>query len=235
MAAIDKTYVNYEQLVEAVKWAISVGEVTLENGYRFRPVDFIYDYNDETGLLSVDVTDGFDDYVLWNTPQWFDRWLVKNCPLDFVQTRLYEQYGADGMQELRDYVYHPVEKHKIKKIKCIRHPQWHTCKWHMANGRRRNPVRSHGKYSTQLPYYVDIYKTDNMCDSYAYDEQTNKWYKKHSLMPANDEYIWQHHHRNIPTTRSIVRAIRRWNIPAGYTVRVTQTKYNGLDFEFIVS
>ena len=45
MAAIDKTYVTKEQLLEAIEWAKGVGEVTLENGYKFYPINFIYKYD----------------------------------------------------------------------------------------------------------------------------------------------------------------------------------------------
>ena len=46
MAAIDKTYVNKEQLLEAIEWAKEVDKATLENGSMFYPLDFIYGYND---------------------------------------------------------------------------------------------------------------------------------------------------------------------------------------------
>jgi hypothetical protein len=46
MAGIDKTYVNYEQLLETVAWAKNIGEVTLENGHKFFPLNWIKGYND---------------------------------------------------------------------------------------------------------------------------------------------------------------------------------------------
>ena len=46
MAGIDKTYVNKEQLKIAVDWAKKVGTVTLENGHKFKPLDWIAGYND---------------------------------------------------------------------------------------------------------------------------------------------------------------------------------------------
>ena len=42
MAGIDKTYVTAIQLKEAIEWCKSIGECTLENGYKFKPIDFIY-------------------------------------------------------------------------------------------------------------------------------------------------------------------------------------------------
>ena len=46
MAGIDKTYVNKEQLKEAVEWAKNIGVVTLENGHKFKPLNWIESYND---------------------------------------------------------------------------------------------------------------------------------------------------------------------------------------------
>ena len=231
MAGIDKTYVNYEQLVAAVKWAISVGEVVMENGHRFRPTDFIYPYNDETGLLLVDIDNGDnEEFVLWNTPYWFDRWLVVNCPLDFVQQRLHEQYDENTLQEMANYTYN--ERTYVPRVTCVSHPSFHDSKWLMSNGRRKNPFHFKNKKSKHITYYIDIVKTDDVCDCLEYDAQTDTWVHSNELLPAGDEYIWCMHHKNIPTVKSIVRAIKKWHIPAGYTVRVAQNKYNGLDFEF---
>ena len=41
MASIDKTYVNKTELLEAINWCKNIGEVTLENGYKFYPLNFI--------------------------------------------------------------------------------------------------------------------------------------------------------------------------------------------------
>ena len=38
MAAIDKTYVTKQELLEAIDWAKKVGQVEMENGYIFRPL-----------------------------------------------------------------------------------------------------------------------------------------------------------------------------------------------------
>lgn len=39
MAGIDKTYVNKEQLLEAIEWAKGVGKATLEDGSTFYPIN----------------------------------------------------------------------------------------------------------------------------------------------------------------------------------------------------
>ena len=90
MAGIDKTLVNKDELLLAIEWCKSVGTVTAENGQTFQPLAYIYVYND------LDNPHYFDEerkeYILWNTPIWFDRWLWNNCPLEFVRERLKSQY-----------------------------------------------------------------------------------------------------------------------------------------------
>ena len=107
MAAIDKTYVNKEQLLEAISWSKEIGEVTLENGYKFRPLDFISVHDNMENLIDT------NEYVLWNTPMWFDRWLWLNCPLPFVQTRLQEQYDSYTLEVFESWTYEePVNRKK---------------------------------------------------------------------------------------------------------------------------
>ena len=101
MACIDKTYVFKEELREVVNWCLSVGEQTLEDGTVFDPF----------WMISVELDENYnpvndqEEYILWNTPQWFDRWLWLNCPLDFVKERLKYQYDEDALKEFENYVY----------------------------------------------------------------------------------------------------------------------------------
>ena len=99
MAAIDKTYVNKEQLLEAIEWAKGVDKATLENGSTFYPLDFIYGYNDLDDPTFWEKER--EVYVLWNTPIWYDRWLWLNCPLSFVRERLQEQYDEEEARKLQ--------------------------------------------------------------------------------------------------------------------------------------
>lgn len=112
MAAIDKTYVNKKQYLQVREWWIktrkkqkreigheiwlypfSVLEIydTAENGYKLL----------ETLPLSSNkdiewFSDDDNDYrALWNTSTKVDVWLSLNCPFDFIQDTLKEQYGED--------------------------------------------------------------------------------------------------------------------------------------------
>ena len=73
MAAIDKTYVTKQELFDAIDWAKKVGQVEMENGHMFRPLNFIWDMmkwmtlviligrtmNMYFGILQFGLIDGF--------------------------------------------------------------------------------------------------------------------------------------------------------------------------------
>ena len=93
MAGIDKIYGTQEQYLELEKWLLEnqkpiksfVGWCS-EQGDQYEdvlPTDCLYDkegYDKEHRPIS-------------NFGSAIDEWLKENCPLDFVQKRLKEQYG----------------------------------------------------------------------------------------------------------------------------------------------
>lgn len=238
MAGIDKTYVNRVELKEAVDWANKVGVVTLENGYTFRPIDWIRGYND---IDEPDFWTREEDefYILWNTPHWFDRWLWLNCPLPFVRDRLKEQYGDDedsGLKDFENWKYEDPKqrpdfgKQKYTFLEC---PKWHGVKWLMNNGRRKNPYPNKCK---QLTYEILIESPDRKwTESLDYDEQTDAWYKTMGMLPCGrDGFIWQYYHKRIPTKKSIIRQLRKWYIPSGYIVNIKNLRYKRINFKILV-
>lgn len=81
MAAIDKTYLKYSDYVILKDWCERT-ELTYHDGSKGSPKDYLFLYNEPYE----------GEAPVWNTPEAFDRWLYKNCPLPFIQARLKEQY-----------------------------------------------------------------------------------------------------------------------------------------------
>jgi hypothetical protein len=102
MSYADKTYVNKEQYIQAREfWIQTRKQQKKELGYEqwlypFQSFEDIHDTDDITDELlatNIDIDEFGDvEYTLWNTGTLFDMWLMKNCPLDFIQERLKEQY-----------------------------------------------------------------------------------------------------------------------------------------------
>lgn len=232
MAGIDKTYVNAKELKEAIAWAKEAGTVTIENGYKFKPLDFIYGYND---LDDPDFDWNQDCYILWNTPIWYDRWLWANCPLSFVKERLQEQYGDKGLKKFENYVYHnPKDNPDFGKqhYTFIKTPKGRDIKWWMGHGRIDSPWPDK---CIQLTYNIEIEAPDNnWLNNLEHNSQTDTWEEYRGMQPTTGDYIWQEYHKRIPNKKSIVRALRRWYIPKGYIVRLYNLRYENMDFEILV-
>lgn len=237
MAAIDKTYVTKQELLEAIDWAKKVGQVKMENGYIFRPLNFIYAYNDLEDPHYFD--EEYNEYVLWNTPIWFDRWLWNNCPLKFVKERLICQYSEEDRKKFENYVYHNLKSNLdfgSQHYTFLQEPKWKGHKWFMRHGRKDNPWPD--KKETQT-YFIDIKTPQNdnydwWNDEIVYDAQLNDWVLRKDMLPYGGQYVWQYYHNNPPTKKAIIRELRRWYIPKGYIVRVYQLAYKGMDFEILV-
>ena len=224
MASIDKTYVNKEQLIEAINWCKNIGEVTLEDGTCFKPLSFIY--HDDVDALN----DEYDSFILWNTPKWFDRWLWKNCPLTFVRERLQEQYDSEYLTFFENWKYVKTEPRKAKYT-FLEIPYGRGWKWDINNLRRKNPYPHNCKQAT---YHCEV-KVPNENFERGFNSQTEQWYKLFDMLPCNSsDYIWQKYHKNPPTKKSIIRQLNKWNLPKGTIVKFKNIRYKGLDFIILV-
>ena len=115
MAGIDKTYVTcWEDYVKVKDWVESVGVVRDDFGNVFSPIDWLPEYED------ADFT-GRRELMLWNTSTYFDVWLIRYCPIDFIQGRLRQQYGEDYEKiRVRNSVYdHYVRPAASKHFKIL--------------------------------------------------------------------------------------------------------------------
>ena len=82
MAGIDKTWVTGEQYKLVRRWAYEYGEFIIPYiNYKEKVSNYINEYDEIP-----------EKAMLWNTPGYFDVFLRHNCPFDFIQKRLKEQY-----------------------------------------------------------------------------------------------------------------------------------------------
>jgi hypothetical protein len=227
MAGIDKTYVNKEELLEAIEWAKKVDKATLEDGSTFYPINFICGYNDIDDPAFWE--EERKEYILWNTPIWYDRWLWLNCPLSFVQERLQEQYDSYTLETFESWTYEKPTNRK-KKYTFLEVPTGYGYKWFMNNARYncRWP-----RNSKQLTYYIEVKCPDEEFER-GYNEEVGQWYPDFDFLPYRCEFIWQKHHKRIPSKKAIIRQLNKWNLPKGTIVTVGTMRYNGLNFKVLV-
>lgn len=234
MAAIDKTYVTKEELIEAIQWANNVGVVTLENGHQFKPLNWIRGYNtfdlNVEGFSIEDREPGLS-YILWNTPTWMDRWLWVNCPLPFVKERLEEVYDETMLREFETWTYIKPEFRKNQRFTFLKTPSGPYWKWFMSNARRNNPWPGNCKQAT---YYCEV-RVPGYEFEHEYDPQVDQWYPMFGLLPTDTAhtYVWQRYHKRIPSKKAIIRQLRKWNLPKGTIVKL-YSRYDGLTFKVLV-
>ena len=217
MAAIDKTYVNKEQLKGAVEWAKNIGVVTLENGHKFKPLDWIESYND---IYNPEFwNEDYKEYILWNTPYWLDRWLWCNCELPFVRDRLMDVYSDDTLDMYKNWKYTPTPKEKRKYV-FVKEPVF------------KKGWKCFAKHKYAM-WRFDIMLPNARWEA-DYDEQTNSWHAPFGMLPADDDYHWHDYHKNLPKKKTILRLLRKWNLPKGTKVILNCFRYDGLDFEIVV-
>lgn len=236
MACIDKTYVDADQLKEAIAWVKKVSPIQLENGLHYDILYYVKSYND---IDDPDFDWNRDQYILWNTPIWFDRWLWVNCPLDFIRRRLQVQYDDATLDEFKSYVYHnPKDNLKFgcQHYTFLDSPikRGHGYKNYMRIGGvgHKNPYLNGLKQSI---YYmrIDAPKNSDMPDL-KYNAASDTWEEAHGMMPASDDYVWQYYKKRIPNEKSIIRELRRWYIPSGYIVSLKNFTWRGMDFKILV-
>lgn len=220
MAGIDKTYVTKKQFVEVMHWCKAQGLVTLENGYQFYPTEMCFGYN---GSLDDIINSNDDQFILWNTSCWFDRWLWKNCPLDFIREQLKMQYDTNSLKDFDEWDYRPPIKKK-SKFRFLNVPKWRGWK----------------TIDTAYEMFIVKYDCEDSINNLGYDRQTNAWYPIFGMLPTDGDdesytgkYIWNLHHKNIPNKKTIIRQIKQWNIPSGYLIRLENVRYD-INFEILV-
>lgn len=136
---------------------------------------------------------------LWNTPTYFDVWLIRNCPLDFIQDRLQEQYGD----------YEAIKNH----TSCF--------DTYTRNGSPKFSV----KY---LPRHIKNFRDDRLWwwvqvenNAYLdYNEDDKTWYSYEECKPYHSNtYSF---YGNLGK-RKLARLMKRWNLPKGTVLKFGAT------------
>lgn len=132
---------------------------------------------------------------VWNTPESFDRWLYYNCPLSFIQQRLKEQYNKPEEYFNEDLPNPELGTHYVQLTK----PKYN---WRYKKN-----------------WWIDIvgYTPDGYYWHYGWD--TNKWYPDYKLMPS-EMRCSSAHIKNL-TKRKLSRLIKKWKLPVGTIIEIS--------------
>ena len=147
--------------------------------------------------------ENYFDVVLWNTPVYVDIWLIRNCPFDFIQDRLKEQYGGGWSKEA--FTNHN-DNDMYEQIKN------HTSIYdtYQRNGLGKNTkVRFRGyKYvprDKKCWWWVQAKGID-----WWYNDDDKMWYSDEEAMPISSNTA---HFYGALTKKNIVNIVKKWNLP----------------------
>lgn len=216
MAAIDKTYTSswkdYRSLVE---WCKDKSFV-LKNGDVVRPSNYINKRQEED-------FDGECELSVWNTPIYLDIWLIRNCPLGFIQDRLKEQYGGGWSKTA--FTEHNDDD-MYNKILTYSSPY--------------DTFKRNGSHKFSVKYVLDNkFKDDDLvwwigipgC-WWWYNDKHDMWYHNDEALPISSNYA---HLRGNISKRRLARMIKRWNLPKGTQIRFSGDYKRYIQKQFVVT
>ena len=188
MAGIDKTYIdNYEDYKRYYDWCLS-NNLEFYRKYRVNLTDFFYDL----------VESNFKEKQLipiCNTPQYMDVYLIRNCPIEFVQNRLKEQYKSD-YESIRNHtsIFDTFKLSRVKKEDSKIKVTWES------SLKNKKPI---GR-----KYWVVMIEDSE--DNYlTYNEDLDKWFDYRELMPFDSNSAL------VSSFKSLIRKIKNWELPEG--------------------
>lgn len=182
------------------KWYLDEGLMTQEEYDNFVPFDHI------SGI------------PIWNTPIHFDVWLIRNCPFDFIQDRLKEQYGGGWSKETFS---HPDENDMYTQIK-NRVSCYDTYK---RNGLGKNirinknlfPVAScKGVYYSSTFILIDFPDEKNIW----YHEDTDSWPSRNDLRDYYSSSSSCFSCKGFMKPKTIFRKLQKWDLPEGSKINI---------------
>lgn len=216
MAGIDKTYVSsWKDYKQVRDWAKN-NRVVYPNG---EVGSCLIDWFYNPCLTQKDFAEGNEEYVIWNTSQMDDTFLAKNCPVEFIQARLHEQYpGKEYDNLLKPFVPPEIERKGRKlRLQVIKMPKAYVF--------RHVPYTFDVTIGDKLVIHKNEYMTvssEDLTKGWYYYANYKKFFREDECRVDLDscffpDYLWIKN----PSVRKLVRLARNWDLPSGLYISLT--------------
>ena len=178
----------------------------------------------KNGWMTQEEYDNFDatkhiwGIVAWNTWTYFDVWLIRNCPLDFIQDRLKEQYGGGWSKQA--FTAHNDDS-MYEQIKNRTSP-YDT---YQRNGLGKNikvnkdvfRIYSGSTSKYHCYYSVEVVFPDGTFGNYMIDG--DYWRHDDELKNSDCGSFSSHAHiEGKPKFKTLYRRLQKWDLPKGTKV-----------------
>lgn len=244
MSYIDKTYiVDYQQFKEVRDWC--KGKIVeLPNGLKYHAENFFNDKdmteeyfnNWKNEIIENRMRTYGETYEkayknaeipLWNTPYYFDIWLIKNCPIQFIQDRLKYQYDDEyeqiknGTSSYDTYKRNGLGKNFHYKVICK--PNWNP-RYKFTYVDRFGNDKCYKE--NRKPWWLITIKDTKTVNpvSWWVNTEHNYWTCSEEGLPFNSNMM-DIKRKNL-NIHAIIRMIKKWNLPAGSQVKVLNRYFN---------
>lgn len=190
MAAIDKIYINgYENYTKFIKWCEEQPKIKDKYGTECSLVNYTYHYEDF----------GEDCRPAFMAPYYIDAYLISNCPFDFIQKELKNNYGYNYLKIKEGKLYNtPFTAYEYtigKHFNCTAHPPI----------KYNRPVRG--------PWFIGVHPPEHFM---WYHSKTDTW-------DFDDEFVigdWCSSTAFTKTIKALKRKILKWKLPIGTKIEV---------------
>ena len=204
MAAIDKTYCKTIAEHEEFKEWVTENKFETPFGEIIDIADYMYNFDTPIEELQEEIDNGYEIIVM-NTPAHIDYYLIKYCPIKFVQDRMKQVYPkhyeniVDGVSSFDNFNRDPIAG---TKVKCIKESDF--CKKDFLDKRKGKKYMSDN--------WIEVYHSTHWL---RYNEEYDYWpIYLHELMSSNSNVC----HKPIKSRKALIRQIRKWRLPKGCIV-----------------
>jgi hypothetical protein len=168
-------------------------------------IDFTYHmYNFDSPIedLQEQIDKGYDITVM-NTSMHLDYYLIKYCPIKFVQDRMREVYRKETIESILNgnSPFDNFNRELIAgtKVKCVKESEF--CKKDFLDKKKGKKYKSN--------YWIEI-NTSSTDYHLWYNENLNHWTIYGRELEYHDSNVC---HKPIKSRKALIRQIRKWRLP----------------------
>lgn len=165
-------------------------------------------------------------FCIWNTPVFFDLWLIRNCPIQLIQERLAEQYG--NINEIKNYQseYDKFQRNGLgKNIKVVGQYLQHGLPYRLCKYDKVTYI------DVELPELTFGDNNEFTARNYGvYRDDIQKWcYGIETCILDTNSSSSFYSIYDFLSDKALYRLLQKWDLPENTKVNIT---YKGSDNNF---
>lgn len=215
-----------EEFQKNIDYQIEVLLDRYNNGHMMYQLEEGYLTKEEYDNITNEPMKHINGVCIWNTPVFFDLWLIRNCPIQLIQERLAHQYG--NINEIRNYQseYDKFQRNGLgKNIKVVGQYLQHGLPYRLCKYDKVTyidielPELTFGDNNEFTTRNYGMYQND--IQKWCYDIET-------SILDTHScSSIYSIH--NFLSDKALYRLLQKWDLPENTKVNIT---YKGSDNNF---